>query len=151
MRRIVLRCEPLDERNFAPFGYIVRDINSSVPQLKVGKVVRNQLRVRKMTEIEWVNAHYDGEQIIVPHEPVPTIFVVATPSLRPSLESFKAFLSDGTVGVCLRIGVWHALPIPVSRDHALYDNAQGSEWHEHTVEIHLPTELGAILRVEWMA
>jgi len=144
----VLRCEPLSEETFAPFGYLVQNFAAATPKLKVGVVVRNRMRVLKTNKVEWVSAHYDGEQVIVPHQPVPTVFVVAPPSPRPTLESFRAFLSDGITGVCLGLGVWHATPIPVSCDHALYDNAQGSEWHNHTVEIHLPTELGGILIVE---
>jgi len=148
MRQVILQCEPLTEENFAPFGYLVRNFASAVPRLKVGEVVRNRMRVVRNTKVEWVSAHYDGEQILFPHEPVPTVFVVAPSSSLPTLESFRAFLSDGTIGVCLSVGVWHAMPIPVFCDHALYDNAQGSEWHNHTVEIHLPTELGGILIVE---
>lgn len=148
MKQIVIQCEPLSEENFAPFGYLVRNFASATPKLKVGTIVRNQMRTRKVTKIEWASAHYDGEQIIIPHEAVPTVFVVATPLPKPSLESFRAFLSDGTVGICLSVGVWHALPIPITRDHALYDNAQGSEWHDHTVEVNLPKELGAILCVD---
>ncbi|MCS3919979.1 ureidoglycolate lyase [Fervidibacter sacchari] len=148
MRQVTLQCKPLDEENFAHFGRLVRNFALAVPKLEVGVVVRNQMRVVRNTKVEWVSAHYDGEQIIFPHEPVPTVFVVAPPSPLPTLESFRAFLSDGTIGVCLSVGVWHAMPIPVSCDHALYDNAQGSEWHNHTVEIHLPTELGGILIVE---
>lgn len=148
MRQVILQCEPLTEENFAPFGYLVRNFALAVPKLKVGEVVRNRMRVVRNTKVEWVSAHYDGEQIIVPHKPVPTVFVVAPPSPRPTLESFRAFLSDGTTGVCLSIGVWHAVPIPVSRPHALYDNAQGSEWHNYTVEVHLPTELGGMVVID---
>ncbi|MCS7263831.1 MAG: ureidoglycolate lyase [Armatimonadetes bacterium] len=149
VRKFVLRCQPLAEENFAPFGYIVRNFAEAKPNLIVGEVVRNRMRARQVREIELVSAHYDGEQIVFPCEPVPTVFIVAPPSERPSLESFRAFLSDGTLGICLAIGVWHALPIPIDRDHALYENAQGSQWHEHTVEFHLTSELDAILCVEW--
>ncbi len=149
MQKFALKCEPLTEESFAPFGSIVRNFFDAEPKLLVGAVVRNSMRVRQVKEIEWVSAHHDGEQITFPCEPVPTVFVVAPPSERPSLESFRAFLSDGKVGVCLALGVWHAPPIPIDREHALYENAQGSQWHEHTLEFHLPTELNAILCVEW--
>lgn len=148
MKKFALKCQPLSDEAFKPFGYIVRNFEASQPRLLVGTVVRNKMRVRRVLEIDWVSAHYDGEQIVFPCELVPTVFVVAPPSKRPSLESFRAFLSDGTVGVCLALGVWHAPPIPVDREHALYDNAQGSDWHEHTVELHLPKELGVVLEVE---
>ncbi|MCS7193132.1 MAG: ureidoglycolate lyase [Armatimonadetes bacterium] len=149
MRKFVLRCEPLTEESFAPFGYTVRNFAEAKPKLIVGEIVRNRMRVRQVKQIEWVSVHYDGEQIIFPCEPVQTIFVVAPKLKKPSLESFRAFLSDGAFGVCLRIGVWHSLPIPISQDHALYENAQGSEWHNKTIDLHLPSELGAILQVEW--
>jgi ureidoglycolate hydrolase len=148
MRQVVLKCEPLTADAFAPFGRIVSDFASATPFLRVGEVVRNRMRAWRLREVEWVSAHHDGEQIIVPCERVPTVFVVAPPAPRPMPESFRAFFGDGTVGVCLAIGVWHAPPIPVTCEHALYDNAQGSEWHEHTVEVHLPTELCCLLSVE---
>jgi len=150
MQKFVLRCEPLTEENFSPFGYIVRDFAYVAPKLVIGEVVRNRMRVRRVKEVEWVSAHYDGEQIIFPCEPVPTIFVVAPPSERPSLKNFRAFLSEGEIGICLALGVWHTPPIPVDREHALYENAQGSQWHDHTFEFHLPSELNAILCVEYL-
>jgi ureidoglycolate hydrolase len=149
MGRIVLRCEPLTEDAFAPFGAVVHDFATVTPRLRVGTVVRNRMRAYRTAQVEWVSAHRDGEQIVVPREPVPTVFIVAPPSERLTHTQFRAFLSDGTAGVCLAPEVWHALPIPVDRDHALYDNAQGSDWHEHTVEVHLPTELGVVLCVDW--
>jgi ureidoglycolate hydrolase len=85
MRQVILQCEPLTEENFAPFGYLVRNFALAVPKLKVGEVVRNRMRVVRNTKVEWVSAHYDGEQIIVPRETVPTVFVVAPPSPCPSI------------------------------------------------------------------
>ncbi|MFN3422445.1 MAG: ureidoglycolate lyase [Armatimonadota bacterium] len=149
MRRIVLRCEPLTVETFAPFGRIVSNFYETEPQLRIGTVIRNRIQARRTSQIEWVSAHHDGEQIIFPRAPVATVFVVAPPSERPPLDHFRAFISDGTVGVGLSIGVWHALPIPIDCDYALYDNAQGSEWHEHTVEMHLPTELDTLLCIEF--
>ncbi len=147
MRIVNLRWKPLTDEAFAPFGRIVRDFANDVPKVSVGQVVRNQVRAKRTNCVEWVSAHWDGEQILVPHEKVPTVFVVAPPSERPDPKGFRAFLSDGSAGICLSVGVWHALPIPTTKENALYDNAQGSQWHDHTVELNLPSELGIILSV----
>ncbi len=147
MRVLQVPVEPLTESSFAPFGCIVKEFHAAVPRLLVGEVVRNRMRVRRVSVIEWLSAHYDGEQIIVPCQATPTVFVVALPTPQPVPEAVRAFLSEGNEGVCLAMGVWHAFPIPVTVDHALYDNAQGSQWHKHTVEVHLPTQYGCLLQI----
>ncbi len=147
IRKIVPPIEALTPQTFAPFGRVVTDWTAVALQLKVGETARNQMRARQTTVIEWLSAHDDGEQALIPVEPIPTVFVVCPPSPMPSVEKARAFVSNGKVGVCFSQGVWHAFPIPIAAEHALYNNAQGSQWHQHTREVHLPTALGCVLVV----
>ncbi len=147
VRKIAPPILALTPETFAPFGRVVTDWTAVTLRLRVGEMVRNQMRARRTTVIEWLSAHDDGEQALISAEPIPTVFVVSPPSPIPSVEKARAFVSDGKVGVCFSRGVWHAFPIPIGAEHALYNNAQGSHWHQHTREVHLPTALGCVLVV----
>ncbi len=147
VREVTVPILPLTEDTFAPFGRLVASFETAIARLRIGTVVRNQMRVRRTAVIEWLSCHEDGEQVIVPAEPVPTLFVVAPPAPCPDPTGVRAFLSEGHIGVCLAQGVWHTFPIPVTAEHALYNNAQGSKWHDYTHEVHLPSEVGCLLKV----
>ena len=87
--------------------------------------------------VDEVNYHDDGGQAFIAPG-VPTVFLLAPPGDNVTPADFKAFFSDGTVGMNMDPGVWHTAPLPLA-DFATYDNKQGS--------IH--ATIGLWARAEW--
>ncbi|MCS7223602.1 MAG: ureidoglycolate lyase [Armatimonadetes bacterium] len=149
VKKIVLVPQPLTPEEFRPFGRVLVNKGSYVPRLTVGQVMVSRMRGYQRKELDWFSAHDDGEQVIVPLDKVPTIFVVGHPSREPNPAALKAFLSQGQETIVLSPSVWHTIPVPVTVFSALYENHHGSEWTEHTRSVNLPKEKGVTVVLHW--
>lgn len=131
-----LTVEPLTPERYAPFGWVlgIRPPEADPTELYETATIEfwheHTLDPGEggATEYLWVHfkprapvvtgmeSHLLTEQAIVPVTGVPLVHVVAPPpdagtppaGLRPRLEDARAFLLDGTLGVCMRAGTWHA-------------------------------------------
>ncbi len=128
MKRWELTPVSFEDENFAPFGRLVRAREEPEPVLLCGVPVTTFMRCYRTAAVDWMSAHDDGEQVLIPVEPVPSVLVVAPPSDDLDPSELIAFLWSGRETIVLHRSVWHALPIPVSQPHALYRNRQGSDW-----------------------
>jgi ureidoglycolate lyase len=66
-------------------------------------------------EIQYVESHRLTEQAIIPVTGDPIVHVVCpppddlmAPDIVPDLDRMQAFLLDGSKGVCMKKGCWHA-------------------------------------------
>ena len=60
--------------------------------------------------------------------------------LRP--KDLRAFRSDGSLGICLRVKVWHTVPICLAGAE-IYQSTRGDQdYQAHSVEIDFDKEQG---------
>ena len=76
----------------------------------------------------------------------PTVVLVGPPDVDFSddahLDELRAFLCDGSAGINLALGTWHAGPYPLT-DHVDLVNVQGKQVLANDVEeAHLDRDLG---------
>jgi len=86
--------------------------------------------------------HTDAGQSFFPSKHRPTVFLVG--AIQPTLpaEELRAFYSDGSVGVCLRLGVWHTMPICVDGEDVYQTTRGDQDYMAHSVEVDYDLEQG---------
>jgi ureidoglycolate lyase len=133
MRRI--KIEPLTREAYAPFGWILGEMPDQDRQDSLrldGEYITFwherdfQVGVGGVVEFVWVHYKWRGfsirrfeshrltEQAMIPMKGAPLVHVVCpppddptVPDIAPDLDRMKAFLLDGSKGVCMRRGCWH--------------------------------------------
>lgn len=133
MRRI--RIEPLTREAYAPFGWVLgerpdqdRRDSLCLDSENVTFWHEHDFRVEGdgVVELVWVHYKWRGfsirrfeshrvtEQAMIPVTGAPLVHVVCpppddpmAPDIAPDLDRMKAFLLDGSKGVCMRRGCWH--------------------------------------------
>lgn len=91
-----------------------------------------------------VNYHPDGGQIFCPRERTPFVAPLALPGNDLKPEHFVAFYCDGSFGINIRPGVWHAAVFPFA-DRATFDGRQGAV--HARISCHTMEEFGVYLSV----
>ena len=79
--------------------------------------------------------HDDAGQSFYPSRHCPTVFWVAPaqPMIEPA--DLRAFYSDGSLGICMHLGVWHTMPVCLRGDEE-YLTARGNlDYHEHSIDV----------------
>jgi len=147
MREHVVRAEPLTSEGFAPFGQVVgRD--EVVLELRGDE--RFHLDVlsydHRPLEFTVLNRHHRATQALVALNGKPTVVLVGPPDVdfgdEAHLDRLRAFLCDGSAGINLALGTWHAGPYPLT-DHVDLVNVQGAQVMQNDVEeAHLDRDLG---------
>jgi ureidoglycolate lyase len=148
----VVRAEPLSSEGFAPFGQVVgRD------------EVRLELRGDEEFHLDVLsydhrplrfgvlNRHHNATQALVALNGKPTVVLVgpadADFSTAEDLDRLRAFVCDGSAGINLGLGTWHAGPYPLT-DHVDLVNVQGRQVLENDVEeAHLERDLGVTVTI----
>ena len=91
-----------------------------------------------------LNYHPDGGQLFASVDGKPFLVPAVPAGPDPDLSQAVAIRSDGSVGVCLRAGVWHDGVYPESGDGEFLTR-QGAV--HARVSASLATEFGCLLRV----
>ena len=90
------------------------------------------------------NYHPDGGQLFWPLDGKPFVVPAALPCDDLQPESFKAFWSDGSVGIYIHPGIWHEGVFPVNETGRFFDK-QGKV--HARVSCDLAREFGVLLNV----
>ena len=154
--------EPLTPEAFAPFGSVIRTFDETRPEVRVGGLTENHYTVtadvsdpppEKLSLSEGrLRAHFachdDAGQSFYPTRHCPTVFLVAAPSPTLNPEDLRAFHSDGGLGVCLGLEVWHTMPICLEGTE-VYHTARGDQdYQTHSVEVDFDEERGLVIDVD---
>ena len=145
-----VKVEPLEPEAFAPFGHVISSFDEEKPEVVVGALTENAYPVTSnpndltkqplnLSEGQ-VRAHFachdDAGQSFYPSRHFPTIFFVAPvqPTVEP--EDFRAFYSDGRTGICMKLLVWHTMPVCLEGEE-VYETARGDQdYHAHSIDVH---------------
>lgn len=151
-RTLTLKAEPLTSEAFRPFGQVigVDDIHieareDEVLHLDIISYDRKEIRV------DHLNRHHKATQALVALDAKPTVIVVGPSDVDFSspehLDSLKAFLCDGSLGINLAIGTWHEGPFPLG-PHVDLVNVQGKFVIESDNEVaYIERDLGVVVEV----
>lgn len=146
----MVRAEPLTSEGFAPFGQVVgRD--DVVLELRGDETFHLDIisYEHKPLRFEVLNRHHHATQALVALGGKPSVVLVGPPDLdftsADHLGSLRAFIADGTVGINLALGTWHAGPYPLM-DRVDLVNVQGRQVMENDVdEAFLARDLGVVV------
>ena len=144
-----VKVEPLEPEAFAPFGQVISTFDEAKPEVVVGALTENRYPVSSAPNDlakEQLNlsegqvrghfaCHDDAGQSFYPSLHCPTIFFVAPiqPTVEP--EDFRAFYSDGSTGICMKLLVWHTMPVCLKGEE-IYQTARGDqEYHAHSIDV----------------
>jgi ureidoglycolate lyase len=152
MREHVVRAQALTSEGFAPFGQVVgRD--EVVLELRGDETFHLDVLSydRKPLEFTVLNRHHHATQALVALNGKPTVVLVGPKELafddEADLEHLRAFLCDGSAGINLALGTWHAGPYPLT-DHVDLVNVQGRNVLADDVEeAHLGRDLGVTVTI----
>lgn len=143
----MVRAEPLTAEGFAPFGQVIGR-SEVVLELRNEEVFHLDTISYDHRPLEFtvLNRHHEATQALVALDGKPTLVLVGPADLdfadRAHLESLRAFVCDGSAGINLALGTWHAGPYPLT-DHVDLVNLQGRHVLERDVEeAHLDRDLG---------
>ena len=152
MREHVVRAEPLTSEGFAPFGQVVgRD--EVVIELRDDEEFHLDVLSydHKPLEFTVLNRHHRATQALIALNGKPTVVLVGPADVDFSEEAhlgeLRAFLCDGSAGINLALGTWHAGPYPLT-DHVDLVNVQGKQVMANDVEeAHLDRDLGVTVTI----
>ena len=147
MEEYVVRAAPLTSEGFAPFGQV---IGQDEIELELRGDESFHLDIigydHQPLRFAVLNRHHRATQALVALNGKPTVVLVGPPSVdfssRDHLDELRAFICDGSGGINLSLGTWHAGPYPLT-DHVDLVNVQGRQVLENDVEeAHLDDALG---------
>ena len=151
--------EPLVQETFAPFGQVISSFDEAKPEVIVGALTENAYTVRSdpndlskdpldLSEGR-LRAHFachdDAGQSFYPSRHCPTIFFIAP--IQPMIEpgDLRAFYSDGSTGICMKLLVWHTMPVCLKGEE-VYLTARGNQdYHAHSTDVHFDQDRGLAL------
>ena len=159
LRVVKIKVEPLTTEAFAPFGQAIETFDEAKPEVRVGALTESEYTVtasvsapppEKLSLSEGrLRAHFachdDAGQSFYPSRHCPTVFFVAPPSETLEPENMRAFYSDGSLGICMRLKVWHTMPVCL-RGTEGYQTARGNQdYHTHSIDVDFDEERGLAL------
>jgi ureidoglycolate hydrolase len=147
-----LRAEPLTSEAFRRFGQVI-GADDVVIELRGEELFHLDIisRDAQPLTIGEFNRHHNATQALVALDAKPTVVVVAPPEIRlrraDDLHELRAFICDGSKGINLALGVWHAGPFPVG-EHVDMVNVQGKHVLENDTEVaYVERDLGIVVEV----
>ena len=154
-----VKVEPLEPAAFAPFGQVISTFDEAKPEVVVGALTENAYAVRsdpndlaaEKLELSTgqVRAHFachdDAGQSFYPSRHCPTIFFVAPvqPTVEP--ENFRAFYSDGSTGICMKLLAWHTMPVCLKGEEVYLTSRGDQDYHAHSIDVHFDQDRGLAL------
>ncbi len=140
--------EQLTPEAFEPFGQVISTFDEARPPLRVGT-----LQVREYTVTAAVAdpakptlaegrqrghfaCHDDAGQSFYPSRHSPSIFFVAPVQKTLEPEDMRAFYSDGSLGICMGLEVWHTMPICLKGTEVFFTARGDQDYHAHSIDVH---------------
>jgi ureidoglycolate hydrolase len=147
-----IRAEPLTSQGFRRFGQVIGADDVRI-ELRADEVFHLDIisRDAQPLTIGELNRHHNATQALVALNAKPTVVVVAPPEIRlrsaDDLSELRAFICDGSTGINIALGVWHAGPFPVGA-HVDMVNVQGKKVLENDTEVaYVQRDLGIVVEV----
>jgi ureidoglycolate lyase len=143
LKIIKVKAEPLTPEAFAPFGDVIASFEEGRPEIRKGGLQEKEIRVSaEQNRATHFAYHTDAGQAFYPSTHRPTVFMVGPVQERLRPEDVRAFYSDGSLGICVRVGVWHTVPICLEGSE-VYQSVRGDQdYVAHSVEIDFDQEEG---------
>ena len=144
--------EPLTPEAFALYGQVIGREAVTVAAREGEELTLDVIHYeRHPFVIDHLNRHHHATQALVPLGGRPVCIVVGGPDLTfetaDDVEQLRAFVLDGSRGLNLAIGTWHAGPWPLLEDVDLV-NLQGRNVLANDNEVaHLARDLGVVIGV----
>ena len=151
--------EHLTPEAFAPFGQVIETFDAARPEVRVGALVEREYTVtaavadsdpEKQSLSEGrlrghFACHDDAGQSFYPSRHCPTIFFAAPVQKTLEPGDLRAFYSDGRLGICLGLEVWHTMPICL-KGTDVYLTARGDQdYHAHSIDVYFDQDRGLTL------
>ena len=147
-----LRAEPLTSEAFAPFGEVIGAYDVHI-EAREGEVLHLDIISydRKDIRVDHLNRHHKATQALVALDAKPTVIVVGPSevdfSQEEHLDTLRAFVCDGSLGINLALGTWHEGPFPLG-PHVDLVNVQGKHVIESDNEVaYIERDLGVVVEV----
>ena len=112
IRVVRVPCEELTSEAFAAFGDVIETFEEAEPEIIKGNFRDKEIRIDEVTLQQTHFAyHTDAGQSFYPKNHTRCVFMVGP--IKDTLEhdQVRAFYSDGSLGIVVKIGVWHTIPI----------------------------------------
>lgn len=158
-----VKVEQLTPEAFEPFGEVIELFEEAKPEVRKGGLRENAYTVtaalssassdakpERTPLLEGIQRahfayHTDAGQAFYPTQHRPTVYFVGPVQGTLAAEDVRAFYSDGSLGICLGLEVWHTMPICVEGTE-IYKTVRGDQdYHAHSVEIDFDLEQGLSL------
>ena len=151
------KVEPLTPEAFAPFGHVIRSFEERQPEVAIGGLGTNDYEVRAAPGDEAAREraqltegrqrahfafHTDAGQSFFPSRGRPTVFLVGPVQDTLSAGDVRAFYTDGSLGVCLHLKVWHTMPICLEGIEVYRTMRGDQDYQAHSVEVDFDQEQG---------
>ena len=147
-----VQAEPLTAESFRPFGQVI-GLDDVRIELRGDEEFHLDIISydRKPIHASALNRHHNATQALVALDAKPTVIIVAPPeadfSSAEQLAGLRAFVCDGSLGINLALGTWHAGPFPLG-PHVDLVNVQGRHVLENDVEVaNVERDLGVVIDV----
>jgi ureidoglycolate lyase len=147
-----VHAEPLTSAAFRPFGQVI-GIDEVNIELRGNEEFHLDIISydRKPIRASVLNRHHKATQALIALDAKPTVIIVAPADIDLSsadhLATLRAFVCDGSLGINLALGTWHAGPFPLG-PHVDLVNVQGRQVLENDVEeAHVERDLGVVVDV----
>jgi ureidoglycolate hydrolase len=151
-RSLTVHAEPLTAEQFRPFGQVI-GLDDVRIELRGDEEFHLDIISydRKPIRASVLNRHHNATQALVALDAKPTVIIVAPPEVDFSsadhLDTLRAFVCDGSLGINLGLRTWHEGPFPLG-PHVELVNVQGRHVLENDNEVaHLERDLGVVVDV----
>ncbi len=140
---VKVKVEPLSAETFAPFGEVIQTYEEANPEIVKGGLREKEIPVsssaRQMAHFAY---HTDAGQAFYPRRHRPSVFMVGPVKEMLEAGDIRAFYSDGSLGICVGVGVWHTVPICLEGEEVFQSVRGDQDYLAHSVEIDFDTEQG---------
>jgi ureidoglycolate hydrolase len=161
-----VKVEPLAPKAFAPFGHVIHSFEERQPEVAKGGLRTNAYTVKaglgdqRADAPGWYEAHKDrvpiseglqrahfafhtdAGQSFFPSRGCPTVYLVGPVKDTLEAKDLRAFHTDGRLGVCLYLKVWHTMPICLEGIEVYQTMRGDQDYYAHSVEIDFDLQQG---------
>ena len=163
-KSVKVKVEPLTPEAFKPFGEVIETFEAAEPEIQKGGLrtnaytvssalsnISSEANTKERTPLSegLQRAHFayhtDAGQAFYPSRHCPTVYFVGPIKETLEAEDVRAFYTDGRLGICMGLKVWHTMPICVEGTE-VYQTVRGDQdYHAHSVEVDFDLEHGVAL------
>ena len=149
IRIIKVPCEPLSAEAFAPYGDVIKTYEEAKPEILKGNFRDKEIPIDDVTLQQTHFAyHTDAGQSFYPRNNTRSVFMVGPIKETLEHDEVRAFYSDGSVGIVVKIGVWHTIPITLDGGEVFLSARGDSDYMEHSVEVDFDTAQGVAFEAD---